>query len=578
MAELARKRPRRPVASQAEQRKVEAPGLPETRVLPFLEKRWRAVVVWLIAIATLRIVATYPVMSTTLDEPVTMACGLQYLAKHVYVYETQHPPLARAMAALGPYLDGTRPLGFPYKDREGLEVLYHGGHPQRTLILMRLGILPFFLLASLVVCYWARHHFGNAAAVVATGLFTMLPPVLAHAGLATLDMGLTACLAAAFYSLILWTEAPTWKRSLLLGVTAALATLTRFTALGYLPAAAVFALLSYLAVKRPGMRTVAVLARERAAPFALAALTGALVIWAAYWFSFGKVPGWNLPLPAPELFDGIRFAMRHNQAGHAAYLLGQVGSQGWWYYFPVALAVKTPIAFLLLLALGVYVCWKKRADSAYWLPWAFALGILLPAMTGRVNIGVRLILPVYVGFSIVAAMAVVRLAQWAHARKWAGIAAGLLVLWMAATGAIHHPDYLAYFNELAGSEPERVLVDSDLDWGQDTGRLARRLRELGVTEVSFGALGSLGSFFEVWPGLPRTKPINPVAPADGWTAVSLTTAKETQYGLYYQYSNLKPWYEYLEPKERVGSFLLYYLPPSAAPSDLASPGSAPRTR
>ena len=47
------------------------------------------------------------------------------------------------------------------------------------------------------------------------------------------------------------------------------------------------------------------------------------------------------------------------------------------------------------------------------------------------------------------------------------------------SGAWNHPDYLAYFNELAGDEPERILADSDLDWGQDMLRLSARLREVG---------------------------------------------------------------------------------------------------
>ena len=48
-----------------------------------------------------------------------------------------------------------------------------------------------------------------------------------------------------------------------------------------------------------------------------------------------------------------------------------------------------------------------------------------------------------------------------------------------------HPDYLPYFNALAGSNPERIVVDSDLDWGQDLKRLGRRLKELGAPSVAF---------------------------------------------------------------------------------------------
>ncbi len=421
-------------------------------------------------------------------------------------------------------------------------------------MLARLGVLPFFILACLVVYFWARHYFGPAAAVLSVGLFTMLPPVLAHAGLACTDMALTACLGAAFYTLIVWVAAPTLRRSLLLGLAAALAALSKFTALGYLPAGAALALLSYLALARPAWPKLWAMARERAVPFAIAVVTGAIVIWGAYLFSFG-------PVPAPKFFDGIGMAMLHNESGHQAYLLGQVGSRGWWYYFPVVVAVKTPIAFLVLLGIGVGICWKRRARPAYWLPLAFSLGILLPAMTGHINIGVRHILPVYMGFSIVAALAVLELTR----SKRGGVAAVVLLLWIAAAGAFSHPDYLAYFNEFVGRQPERVLVDSDLDWNQDVKRLAQRLRDLGAAQVNYGSVYSVDGDLQFWPGLPPVKSINPIEPAAGWTAVSPTTEKTTQYGLFYRYPNLKPWFEYIEPRERVGTFLLYYVPPGALP-------------
>src|ERR1035437_3464139 len=127
--------------------------------------------------------------------------------------------------------------------------------------------------------------------------------------------------------------------------------------------------------------------------------------------------------------------MRHNATGHTAHLLGRVSKTGWWYFFPVALAVKTPIAFLMLLAFGAYLCWKKRREVAYLLPLAFSLGILLPAMTSHVNIGMRHVLPIYIGFSIMAGQA----AALPH-RKPAAIVLFLLLLWLTITGATHHPD------------------------------------------------------------------------------------------------------------------------------------------
>jgi hypothetical protein len=177
-------------------------------------------------------------------------------------------------------------------------------------------------------------------------------------------------------------------------------------------------------------------------------------------------------------------------------------------------------------------------------------------MTSHVNIGVRHVLPIYIGFSIVAG----QVADLPH-RKPAGIILVLLLLWLAITGAIHHPDYLAYFNEMVGSQPEKVLVDSDLDWRQDAKHLAQRLKELGATEVSYGQFIWKAQCLDVWPGLPHPKPIDPLVPVEGWTAVSPTLAKTTQYGMDYRYPSLQPWFEYIQPVERVGSLLLYYVPP-----------------
>ena len=357
----------------------------------FLERRSLVLALGLVVIASIRIASTYRVFSFTIDEPGHFACGLEYLSKHVYRYLTEQPPLAQAAIALPPYLAGVRPLGGEEYNLEGRNVILRSRRPNRTLALMRLGILPFFWLACGVVYLWCRRHFAGAVAPLAVALFTLLPPVLAHAGLACTDMALAACLGAAFLALILWAESPAssrWKRGALLGVAAALAALSKFTALLYLPAAAAIVLLFYLAVERPGLRKLAALVRERAATFAFAVLVGALVIWAGYLFSFGKVPAWNIKLPAPEFFDGLLAAQSHNRRGRPSYLLGHYSLTGWWYYFPVAL-VKTPIAFLVLLALGTYTCCRKFSIAACRLPLAFCLGILLPAMTGQVDIGVR---------------------------------------------------------------------------------------------------------------------------------------------------------------------------------------------
>src|ERR1041384_1271842 len=99
------------------------------------------------------------------------------------------------------------------------------------------------------------------------------------------------------------------------------------------------------------------------------------------------------------------------------------------------------------------------------MPLAFSLGVLVPAMTSPVNYGVRHVLPIYLGFSLIAARGVLQMMEWARSRKLWGVAALALGVWIVVSGASHHPDYLAYTNEFVASHPENVMVDSDLDWG-----------------------------------------------------------------------------------------------------------------
>ena len=125
--------------------------------------------------------------------------------------------------------------------------------------------------------------------------------------------------------------------------------------------------------------------------------------------------------------------------------------------------------------------------------------MLLIAAFSRINIGIRHVLPVYLLFSLVAGAAVVRLLRDAGTRKWISAVLMVLAAWFGASSLISHPDYLAYFNEFAGSEPENIVVDSDLDWGQDVKRLAARLREVGAREVTFANMMLPEFQKELWP-------------------------------------------------------------------------------
>jgi len=536
---------------------------------------WALCAVLLVAFAMARIVATYRVFNQTFDEPAHIACGMEWLDQGQYRYEHQHPPLARVAAAVGPYLAGIRSAGLKSVYEEGNGMLYAGGHYFRTLALARMGILPFFVIACAVVWSWSRRLFGTGAALASTLLFTMLPPILAHSGLATTDMACATFVFASIYAFSRWLERPAWGQSLLLGASTALAALAKFSSLVFLPASMLAVLLLYWFIERPPLAAFRRESLRRTVSLVFAAAVLFLTIWAGYRFSVGRVTAADRPyetidrllpesrLPAYEFFDGIGEAEYHNTRGHDSWLLGEYRSDGWWYFFPVVIAVKTPIAFLLLCVIGMV--WLARQSIAKirwqeWVPGACAPMILLVCMLNSIDLGVRHILPIYPLAAMVAGLGLARLVQAGRARKAAAALGLVLAVWLVVSSVWSHPDYLAYFNESVGSKPESVLAESDLDWGQDLQRLSDKLKQLGVKEVSLAYFGTADPTRH---NLPAIKPLPAYRRTTGWVAVSLHVTTISAAAIEKaQHARTSPWswLDWETPVTRVGKSIdLYYV-------------------
>jgi hypothetical protein len=516
------------------------------RVLTFLDRRAAVLAIALVLLATARIAATYTVFSHTNDEPAHIGCGMEWLDKAVYRYEVQHPPLARIAAALGPYLLGGHSIGKGGPAGmylEGLEILYQGDRYDRTLAAARIGILPFFWLAAFVVYAWAKKDFGNATAVLALFLFTFLPPILAHAGLATTDMPLTACLGAAFLSGRIWLERPTLRSGAIFGLCGGLALLSKFSSLPYFAAAAVLTIAVYAAAGQ--LRELRL--RDRFSSLLIAFLFAFTLIFAIYRGNLG------------DFFRGIGAVIQHNQQGHPSYLLGEVSPTGFRSFYFVVLAFKTPIALLVLAALGVaFIAGRRKQQPAWLIPAAYSTGILAVALFSHINIGVRHILPIYTGMSILAAGGVLWLADRAPRVKWAPTAAAVLLVWYAGASLLSHPDYLPYFNEFAGSHPEKILVDSDLDWGQDMKRLLARMNAERAPVLNIAS----GYILFQRPGMPMLRASLPDAPYPGWNAVSVSAWKQLRFGLQDREPQRTFWPDKVVPQEKIGkSIYLWYFPP-----------------
>jgi hypothetical protein len=531
----------------------------------------------LVLLALGRVAATWWVYTPTFDEPAHIAAGMEWLDRGDYRYEEMHPPLARVAVALGPWLDGLHSEGQTGIWREGNAILNQRGNQARALALARAGVLPFLLFAILVVFAWARSLAGDAAGLLAVLAFTMLPPVLAHAGLATTDAAAMGTIALALYAVLRWMEEPSLRRTVGVGIAVGLALLAKVSALIYLPAALIVVVLAWRSAGNP------------VSPYAggavVAAVVALLVVWAGYRFSIGPInegtpggaphatrterPGGfkrevaailRLPVfPAPGYARGVMDLRRENRTGERKnYLLGEPILEGRWSFFPVALGVKTPLPFLLLTLAGataLMVAARRRRSAL--VPPLGALAMLAAAMTANINIGVRHVLPIYPLLAVCAGVGILTL--WnrrLHGRlRLAGpVSAVVLTGWLATESLLAHPDYLPWFNQLAGRHPERVLLDSDLDWGQDLGRLADTLRARRVSHVWLAYHGKVDLARQ---GLPPYAELPPDQPVTGWVAASrFRLALGSQGGPLDAYAWLRPY----QPVARIGhSMLLYYI-------------------
>jgi hypothetical protein len=230
---------------------------------------------------------------------------------------------------------------------------------------------------------------------------------------------------------------------------------------------------------------------------------------------------------------------------------------GWWAYFPVLIAIKLPIGLLFLALVGLF---RRPARPAGAWPYAFAIAIpaaiLAVGMSSRINIGLRHILPALPFLAIITAAGALWMMEQSRRWKWAP--------WLVISSLAAHPDYLPYFNAFAGDHPENIVVDSDLDWGQDIKRLGQRLQELGAPAVTFTptitiSLAALG--------FPPHQDGQPGAPAPGWNAVEMTEWKLNRMGLLLSHRGEPTWPDFVKPGEKVGqSIYLYYVPPQSAAS------------
>ncbi len=449
----------------------------------------RCVIGLLIALFTLQVIFTSRQMSAAWDETYVLAPGYVFLKTGTWRLVPEHPPLVFALSALPllalqPRLDLTnsRWTREPMTRWElGPTLLYNNDADQ----LLFWGRLPVLFLSLLLACFvyrWASELYGLNAGLMALLLYTFCPTVIAHSSFMSYDIGLSCFFTLSLYGLWRFIKEGTWQNLFWTGLLLGCALASKTPAIILPP---VFIALMLLAVwrnpdqKRTDAATTASASslsiplathtvRERLG-FSLAALSVIFLV------AFGVLYTIYL-FPEDPLFylRAILLAPRLHGPEEPKYLMGQFSTKGWWYYFLVAYAVKTPVPMLVLIALAIWHWYRHKAG------WFNELYLLLPtvAFVALISalappLGVRYLLPVYpLLFTLVSRTAPL------FTRRPAGVVAGIvLAAWYLSTPIRIYPDYLAYFNEFVGGPKHGIeyLDESNIDWGHNLKRLKRYL-------------------------------------------------------------------------------------------------------
>jgi hypothetical protein len=487
------------------------------------------------AVFTTLTVSSYLQESATIDESHHLVTGYAALVLRDYRLDPEHPPFLPMYAAL-PLLSmsdvrlntntllWTSGSGRVYEFCH--EFMYVNNDADRLLYRARLmSVLLGVLLGILLFC-WGRELFSFWTSTIVLGLYCLEPNILANFGLVTTDGGVTCFILGTAYFLWRTTRQLSPQNLTGLAVFFALAQVSKFSALILCPIT-----LELLAIRVFDESTwpctvgslgdLTILSRRFFVALGVVltlALTTYIAIWATYRFQYAPAPpggglDWisgdptvreRVPTLAavvdwvdqnhllPNVYAQGFLIAEAKTATRTAYLFGQFSNTGWWYYFPVAFLIKTPITLIVLFIAGLALCAVNRSklweDDIYvLLPLAMYLGI---SMTMHINIGLRHILPIYPFVLLIGGKAVA--AVLASRRKLLAMTlAALCLLQVGAVSAIH-PYYLAFFNQFVGGPKNgyKYLADSNLDWGQDLKRLKKWMDANGVDKINLAYFGS----------------------------------------------------------------------------------------
>lgn len=470
----------------------------------------------------------------TIDEPVYVSAGVASLERHDLRLNPQHPPLAKALAALAvliarPSLPGGA-VWAHHRDRVYARVFQEQArrrHQLRELTLLSrlFGVLAL-MGSGVLVFVLARRLGGDLGGLLAAALWLLDPLTLGIGHVDGIDLPFAVAMLLATLALVRWLEQPGDRRLVVLGLACAVAITTRDTG--------PLVLLAALPV---------VWWRARS-PRAPAIVLG--TAWAGIWVVYLLLdPGFTLAhlnvLPQ-RYITGLRALHADHARAAPAYLLGHLFYGGRWWFWPGSMLVKLP-ASLLLAFVAAIVAWRRTSPE----PRRRLLLALVPiaglqalfTVLSPVDFGLRYLLGV---------IALLCVATGALALRGRALAIALAAI-TAGFAIASVPHSIAWVAPPFGPS-YRAGAAANGDWGQDAWRLQDWARGKHAWLGCYSPAGS-GCVADV-AGARRLTRLAPRSAIHGWVGISASLMN---------LHGWDPWLRRLHPVGDIGGTELLYRVP-----------------
>ena len=232
--------------------------------------------------------------------------------------------------------------------------------------------------------------------------------------------------------------------------------------------------------------------------------------------------------PFSQYLTGLLMVFQRSSGGNTGYFMGEVSAAGWKTYFPIIFSIKEQLPSLILIALAFLTSiknlWKasrEKNDIQRFFGWiwqhftefSFLIFIAIywfVSIRSPLNIGLRHLLPT---IPLIYLLTAYEIKKWWKGEKqyffwtaWEKIKflfsffgklffktsfISIILLWYFIETIFVSPNFLSYYNEIAGGSEKGYLyaVDSNYDWGQDLKRLKEFVEKNEIKNIKIDYFG-----------------------------------------------------------------------------------------